>query len=161
MPTSTTVRPSNDARSDEHEALRVWLRLLTCTNLVEAQLRTRLRTNFDSTLPRFDLMAQLDRHPEGLKMSELSRLLMVTGGNVTGLTDKLADEGLVERRDDPRDRRSFTVMLTPAGQRQFDRMAREHGQWVVGLLAGLDHAEKQRMLKLLDRLKAHLSTISD
>ena len=161
MSTPATARPSTDARDAEHEALRVWLRLLTCTNLVEAQLRTRLRTNFDSTLPRFDLMAQLDRHPEGLKMSELSRLLMVTGGNVTGLTDKLAEEGLVERRDDPRDRRSFTVMLTPEGQRQFDRMAREHEQWVVGLLAGLDHAEKRQMLKLLDRLKAHLSAVSD
>ncbi|NMG43769.1 MarR family transcriptional regulator [Aromatoleum toluvorans] len=161
MSTPATAHPSTDARAAEHEALRVWLRLLTCTNLVEAQLRTRLRTNFDSTLPRFDLMAQLDRHPEGLKMSDLSRLLMVTGGNVTGLTDKLAEEGLVERRDDPRDRRSFTVMLTPEGQRQFDRMAHEHEQWVVGLLAGLDHAEKRQMLKLLDRLKAHLSAVSD
>lgn len=154
------AHPSTDARDDEHEALRVWLRMLTCTNLVEAQLRTRLRTSFDSTLPRFDLMAQLDRHPEGLKMSELSRLLMVTGGNVTGLTDKLAEEGLVERRDDPRDRRSFTVMLTPQGKRQFDRMAGEHEQWVVALFAGLDHGEKQQMLKLLDRLKAHLTTVA-
>lgn len=154
------AHPSTDARDDEHEALRVWLRMLTCTNLVEAQLRTRLRTSFDSTLPRFDLMAQLDRHPEGLKMSELSRLMMVTGGNVTGLTDKLAEEGLVERRDDPRDRRSFTVMLTPQGKRQFDRMAREHEQWVVALFAGLDHGEKRQMLKLLDRLKAHLTTLA-
>ncbi len=161
MPTSATARPSNDARHDEHEALRVWLRMLTCTNLIEAQLRTRVRTSFDSTLPRFDLMAQLDRHPEGLKMSELSRLLMVTGGNVTGLTDTLANEGLVERHDDPRDRRSFTVMLTAEGKRRFDRMAREHEQWVVSLLAGLDQTEKRQMLKLLDRLKAHLSAMAD
>jgi len=170
MPTHATAiasledaAPDHESRTrqdDEHEALRVWLRLLTCTNIVESQLRTRLRNSFDSTLPRFDLLAQLDRHPEGLKMSELSRLLMVTGGNVTGLTDKLAEEGLVLRRDDPRDRRSFTIVLTPEGSRQFRKMAAEHEQWVIGLFGGLDHGEKQQLLKLLDRLKGHLSGVS-
>lgn len=142
------------------EALRVWLRMLACTNIVESQLRSRLRNDFDSTLPRFDLMAQLDRHPEGLKMGELSRLLMVTGGNVTGLTDKLAAEGLVIRQDDPQDRRAFTVTLTPEGRRQFRDMAGVHGQWVAGLFGGLDDDEKRQLLKLLDRLKRHLSATS-
>ncbi len=80
---------------DSHMGLRLWLRMLTTTNLVQAELRKRLRNEFDTTLPRFDLMAQLERHPEGLKMNELSRRLMVTGGNVTGLTDQLEKEGLV------------------------------------------------------------------
>ena len=160
---NTTTEPLDHetrARGDDHEALRVWLRLLTCTNIVESQLRTRLRNTFESTLPRFDLMAQLDRHPDGLKMSELSRRLMVTGGNVTGLTDKLVDEGLVVRQDDPRDRRSFTVMLTPEGKAQFRKMAGPHEQWVVELFAGLEHGEKVQLLKLLDRLKSHLLEIS-
>jgi hypothetical protein len=78
---------------DSHMGLRLWLRMLTTTNLVQAELRKRLRAEFDTTLPRFDLMAQLERHPEGLKMNELSRRLMVTGGNVTGLTDQLEKEG--------------------------------------------------------------------
>ena len=155
-----TLDHETRATDRDHEALRVWLRMLTCTNIVESQLRTRLRQNFDSTLPRFDLMAQLDRHPDGLKMSELSRRLMVTGGNVTGLTDKLVDEGLVVREDDPRDRRSFTVKLTHEGKAQFRRMADPHEQWVVELFAGLDHAEKVQLLKLLDRLKGHLVTLS-
>ena len=80
----------------EHGALRVWLQLLTCTTLIERHVRERLRERFDITLPRFDMMAQLDREPRGLKMSELSRRLMVTGGNVTGLTDQLVAEGLVK-----------------------------------------------------------------
>lgn len=140
----------------DHEALRLWLRLLTCTNLVESQLRGRLRTEFDSSLPRFDLMAQLERCPDGLKMRELSRRLMVTGGNVTGLTDKLVEDGFVERREDPRDRRAFTVHLTAEGRRHFRRMARRHELWVVELLSGLDSQEKQQLIGLLHKLKHHL-----
>src|SRR5918911_4500173 len=85
------------ARTDDHRALRIWLRLLTCTQMIERVVRSRLRERFGTTLPRFDLMAQLARHPEGLKMNELSRRLMVTGGNVTAIVDQLEKEGLVDR----------------------------------------------------------------
>ncbi len=146
------------ANESDHEALRLWLRILACTNIIEADLRTRLRQGFDSTLPRFDLMAQLDRHPKGLKMRELSKRLMVTGGNVTGLTDKLVEEGLVERRENPKDRRVFTVLLTQAGRRQFRRMAQSHEQWVIELLAGLDPGEKAHLFGLLGKLKSHIAT---
>ena len=122
------------ARSDDHRALRVWLRLLTCTQVIERVVRQRLRERFGTTLPRFDLMAQLDRHPEGVKMNQLSRLLMVTGGNVTAIVDQLEKEGLVERADQPADRRAFQIHLTRAGERSFAEMAREHEEWVVGLL---------------------------
>ncbi len=145
------------ATDDDHEALRLWLRMLTCTNIVEARLRNALRTRFDSTLPRFDLMAQLDRNPDGLKMKDLSQRLMVTGGNVTGLTDKLVDEGLVERRDDPRDRRAYSVHLTNEGKRVFRKMASEHESWVIELFNGLEHDEKVLFLGLLNKLKRHLT----
>lgn len=144
------------ATEADHEALRMWLRVLACTNIIEADLRTRLRQGFDCTLPRFDLMAQLDRHPKGLKMRELSKRLMVTGGNVTGLTDKLVDEGLVERREDPKDRRVYTVLLTAAGKRQFKKMAQSHEQWVVELFSGLEPDEKSQLFDLLGKLKSHL-----
>jgi hypothetical protein len=88
------------ATSDDHHALRLWLRLYACTSLVESRVRRRLQARFGTTLPRFDLMAQLDRSPQGLRMRELSSRLMVTGGNVTGLTDTLEDEGLVVRESD-------------------------------------------------------------
>lgn len=143
--------------TDDHLALRLWLRLLSCTNLVEAPLRTRLREQFDGTsLPRFDLMAQLERHPQGLKMRELSRRLMVTGGNVTGLTDKLVGEGLVERRDDPLDGRAWTVQLTPEGRRQFKAMARAHEAWVVELLGRLGPQKQAQLYELLGELKSSL-----
>ena len=109
------------ARSDDHRALRIWLRLLTCTQLIERVVRSRLREQFGTTLPRFDLMAQLERHPEGLKMNELSRLLMVTGGNVTAIVDQLEKEGLVERLDEPADRRAFRIRLTRAGEQDLRR----------------------------------------
>ena len=143
--------------SDEHhQSLKLWLRLLACTNLIEAEVRGRLRSEFDTTLPRFDLMAQLERHAGGLKMNELSQRLMVTGGNVTGITDQLEDEGLVVRESDPADRRAYTVKLTPAGRRAFARMAAAHEQWVVGLFAGLAAAEKEQVYRLLAKLKLSL-----
>lgn len=153
---SPSVDSETRATADDHMALRLWLRLLACTNLIEAPLRTRLRTQFDGSLPRFDLMAQLDRHPEGLKMRELSRRLMVTGGNVTGLTDKLVAEGLVERREDPSDRRAFTVRLTAEGKRQFRAMARAHEGWIVDLLGGLDARQQSALFALLGELKKSL-----
>jgi DNA-binding MarR family transcriptional regulator len=138
-------------------ALRTWLRLLSCHNHIETRLRHRLRQGFDTTLPRFDLMAQLERHPQGLKMRELSRLLMVTGGNVTGLVDRLAQEGLIERRDDPRDRRAYYVTLTAQGRAQFQVMAREHEQWVTELFQGLEEQEMTQLWALLGQLKSQLS----
>ena len=140
------------ANADDHMALRLWLRLLACTNRVEAPLRTQ----FDVSLPRFDLMAQLDRHPQGLKMRELSRRLMVTGGNVTGLTDKLVAEGLVERGEDPADRRAYTVRLTAEGQRQFRTMARAHEAWVAELFQGLSARQQAQLFELLGALKKQL-----
>lgn len=151
-----TVDHETRATETDHAALRLWLRVLTCTNTIEADLRTRLREAHDCTLPRFDLLAQLHRHPKGLKMRELSRRLMVTGGNVTGLTDKLVAEGLVERHADPGDRRVFTIQLTAKGKRQFQKMAQAHEQWVVELFSGLDAHDKAQLFELLGKLKSHL-----
>jgi len=143
------------ARQDDHRALRIWLRLLTCTQLIEKRVRAGLREQFGTTLPRFDLLAQLERHPGGLKMNALSRLLMVTGGNVTAIVDQLAKEGLLERLDEPADRRAFRIRLTRAGERGFAEMARAHEEWVVELLAGLSRREHEELLKLLAKVKSH------
>ena len=142
------------ARSDDHRALRIWLRLLTCTQLIEQKVRSRLREQFGTTLPRFDLMAQLERHREGLKMNELSRLLMVTGGNVTAIVDQLEGEALVERLAEPADRRAHRIRLTRAGERTFAEMASAHEGWVVEMLAGLSRKEHEELLKLLAKLKS-------
>lgn len=155
MPPPALADRETIARSDDHRALRIWLRLLTCTQLIERQVRSRLREQFGTTLPRFDLMAQLERHPEGLKMNELSRLLMVTGGNVTAIVDQLEKEGQVERLDEPADRRAFRIRLTRAGERNFAEMARAHEEWVVELLAGLPRREQDELLKLLAKVKQH------
>jgi len=118
-------------------------------------VRSRLREQFASTLPRFDLMAQLERQRDGLKMNELSRMLMVTGGNITAIVDQLEHEGLVERLDDAADRRAFRIRLTRTGERTFAEMARAHEEWVVELLAGLSRREQEDLLKLLAKVKQH------
>jgi DNA-binding MarR family transcriptional regulator len=141
--------------SEHPEALRLWLRLLTCTQLIEKEVRTQLRTQFDTTLPRFDLMAQLERSPEGLKMNELSRRMMVTGGNVTGITDQLVGEGLVERVDVEGDRRAYCVRLTARGRSAFDEMAREHEGWIVAAFEALSSREVAALHRLLGKVKQH------
>jgi len=152
------VDQESRASSSDHEALRLWLRMLTCTNLIEGRIRARLRENFDCTLPRFDLMAQLERHPEGLKMGEISKRLMVTGGNVTGVTDQLVKEGLVTREGLPHDRRACLVRLTATGRKAFARMAQEHEQWVVGLFSKLGDKDRMQLHGLLGQLKQVLGT---
>ncbi len=118
---SAAPDPETRLHDAHHESLRLWLRLLTCTLTIERRVRARLRERFAMTLPRFDLMAQLERHPEGLKMGELSRRLMVTSGNVTGLTDQLVREGLVERTPIPADRRAFLDQADGQGQARIRR----------------------------------------
>ena len=139
----------NDAVS-----LRLWLQLLACTTMIERHVREKLRDRFDITLPRFDMMAQLDREPHGLKMSELSRRLMVTGGNVTGLTDQLVAEDLVVRRAIPGDRRAYAVRLTPKGKRQFDTMAIAHEGWIVELLEDVAVEQREMLHEALRQLKS-------
>ena len=143
------------AHSEHPEALRLWLRMLTCTQLVEKQVRSLLRERFDTTLPRFDLMAQLERAPAGLKMNELSRRMMVTGGNVTGITDQLVSEGLVERIDVEGDRRAYRVRLTAKGRKQFNDMAQEHESWIVQAFSGLGEKDIATLYRLLGKVKDH------
>ncbi len=139
--------------TDPVQPLRLWLRMLTCTQLVEREVRSALRNQFDTTLPRFDLLAQLDRAPEGLKMNELSRRMMVTGGNVTGITDQLVAEGLVERLAVAGDRRAFLVRLTEAGQASFAEMARAHSAWIAQAFSSLSGHDMATLHQLLGRVK--------
>jgi DNA-binding MarR family transcriptional regulator len=141
-------------RDDHHLSVRLWLRMLSCTNRVGAIVRQRTQASFQTTLPRFDLMAQLDRSPKGLKMSELSQRMMVTGGNVTGIVDGLEEEGLVVREGDERDRRIYRVRLTTEGLRQFRRMAEEHERWIIELFEDLGTRQKTQLAKLLGELKS-------
>lgn len=141
------------ARPEDHQDLRLWLRLLSCSNLIENEIRSRLRTTFGTTLPRFDMMAQLQRAPDGMKMSELSRYMMVTNGNITGITDQLEKEGLVERIKVANDRRSSLIRLTPTGTKTFAQMAEVHEQWIQELFSSMPESDGQSLFKLLDQLK--------
>lgn len=149
------------AGRDDHGAIRLWLRMLATHRLVMTRTRRLLQERYDTTLPRFDLMAQLERAPQGLKMGELSKRMMVTGGNVTGITDMLEDEGLVERVADPSDRRAWRVRLTAAGRRAFAAMALEHERWVVECFDELTGREMATMAALLARLKSHVRQLEE
>jgi len=141
-----------------HQSLRLWLRLLACTNLIESRIRRRLQAEFKTTLPRFDLMAQLERAPDGLKMGDLSRRMMVTGANITGIVNLLEREGLISRRADAVDRRAYWVKLTREGRRSFEKMAVVHELWVIELFEGLSNEDKHELAHHLARLKAHILT---
>ncbi len=142
---------------DHHQSLKLWLRMLSCTVRIENEIRSRLRASFGITLPRFDLMAQLERYPQGLRMGELSKRMMVTGGNITGITDQLEQEKLVVRVPDPKDGRAYSVKLTAAGRKAFATMAAEHEGWIAELLQGLSGADKSQMIDLLSQMKQHLN----
>ena len=144
------------AGSGDHAALKLWLRLLACATQIESEIRRRLRAQFGVTLARFDYMAQLYRYKDGLKMRELSRYLMVTGGNVTGLTDDLERDGLVAREASPSDRRAWILRLTPKGRRSFEAMAQEHERWILELLGGLDERTVQQLYTQLGALRVQL-----
>jgi len=141
---------------DHHQSLRLWLRMLSCTTRIENEIRSRLRTTFGITLPRFDLMAQLERHPDGLRMGELSKRMMVTGGNITGITDQLEREALVVRVQDVKDRRASAVRLTEAGRAAFAEMAAVHERWIEEMLADVPVEDKAAMIALLSTMKRKL-----
>ena len=139
-----------------HLELRLWLRLLACSVKMESLLSQRLRREFKTSMARFDVLAQLERFPDGLTMSELSRRLIVSNGAITGLVDKLAGEALVTRQEDPDDRRSMIVRLTRKGRDSFLRMARRHEEWVVSILGDLSAEAQSELLQNLTLLQRNL-----
>ena len=139
---------------DHKDELRLWLRLFTCKEVIETEVRRRLRDSFEVTLPRFDLLAQLDRAPKGMTLGELSQRMMVSNGNVTGLVDRLVEQGLINRRPSPKDRRAQIVSLTAEGRRFFRAMARENGDWIGEMFADLSAADIETLLRLLAKTKA-------
>jgi len=158
---ATSAAPATAAvAAGEHGALRLWLRLFTTTTLIERQLGAALKRH-GSSLPRFDLLAQLDRAPDGLRMTALSERLLVTGGNVTWLVRSLARDGLVVRERDARDGRSAVVRLTPAGRRHFRTMARRHERWVEQLVGGLPPRDRAALGSHLTNLKQSVTRLED
>lgn len=141
--------------------LRLWLKLLKASSLVEDELRRRLRGELDSTLPRFDVMSALARSKDGLKMSEISKLLRVSNGNITGIVDKLAEEGLALRVAVPGDRRANLVRLTPKGREVFAAHARVHEGWLDDILGGLQAPEIADLTRQLDHLADKLEARHD
>ena len=143
---------------DHKNELRLLLRLLSCTTLIENEIRRRLRDSFDITLPRFDLMAQLDRTPNGMTLGELSQRMMVSNGNVTGLVDRLVAQKLIDRRPSPTDRRAQIVSLRAEGRKAFRAMARANGDWIGEIFANLTPGEIDELMRLLDKAKASART---
>ncbi|TIW66640.1 MAG: MarR family transcriptional regulator, partial [Mesorhizobium sp.] len=131
------------------DRLRLWIRLLRASRTIEAELRERLKTEFNTTLPRFDVMAALYRSPEGMLMSDLSRFLLVSNGNVTGIVDRLVSEGLVTRARRNGDRRTSMVRLTEDGSKAFAEIAAAHENWVGELLGNVSEEEARRLTGML------------
>ena len=158
MSSAGTVNFSDKLGGAPHskQSLRLWLRLLSCSMIVEKRLRTRLETDFHTTLPRFDVLAALERHSLGLKMSELSESLMVSNGNVTGVVTRLIEDGLVTRTVDQEDRRSATVCHTRKGRDAFLKMAADHERWMDEMFSGLSDNQIDDLMRLLMHLRCSI-----
>jgi len=135
--------------SRSKEAIRTWLRLLSCETAIEQQLRSLFRSHFSVTLPQFDVLSELERAGDQMTMSELSRQLMVSNGNVTGVIDRLEKSGFVTRSRAEHDRRVQHIRLTSKGRKEFDEMARRHEHWLDELLSDLSMTDMANLQKLL------------
>ena len=142
-----------DLPEDHADELRLWLRLLTCSTLIEGEVRGRLRARFDVTLPRFDLMAQLDKAPDGMTLSDVSKRMMVSNGNVTGLVERLVVSGHLDRRTSLTDRRVQMIRLTKLGRAEFRKMAAEHESWIADMFAELSPKDVRELMRLLAKTK--------
>lgn len=141
----------------DHQAeVRLWLRLLACSTLIEAELRRQFRETFDFTLPRFEILAQLDREPGGVVQGELSKRLMVSQANVTPIIERLITDGFVTRRPSNLDRRVQIICLTIEGRQKFRRMAKKHSTWLADIMAGFPGNEIDELSGRLALLKRAL-----
>jgi len=156
MTVAVKTRPRQAAPSLSKQRLRLWIRILRAARAIEAEVRDRLSVEFNVTLPQFDVMAALERKPEGMTMTELSRFLMVSNGNVTGIIDRLVSEKMVARHAPVDDRRAINVRLTPRGLKEFTAMAKAHQAWVDGLLSEFDAAEADTLIRHLDGLSSRI-----
>ncbi|MEJ2410852.1 MAG: MarR family transcriptional regulator [Novosphingobium sp.] len=145
--------PEKPGSEHSKQALRLWLRLLTCSTEIEKLIRGNLTRDFGTTLPRFDILSALDRNPDGLTMSALSKLLKVSNGNVTGLVDRLVQENLVEREAMERDRRIYKVTITNSGKLAFREMAVRHEGWLDDMFERLANDDIEDLLALLTKLR--------
>ena len=137
------------------DRLRLWIRLLRASRTIESALRERLAKQFNTTLPRFDVLAALYRTPNGMLMSDLSRFLLVSNGNVTGIVDRLVTDGLVARAGRDGDRRISIVRLTPTGRNSFRTMAAAHERWVGELLSDVSKSDAQRLTSMLKTFRSN------
>lgn len=158
MPNSAqTAIEKQEQTPREKRALRVWLGLLTSSQLIEKQVRARFRAEFDTTLPRFDVMAALAREPEGQTMGDISRWLLVSSGNITGIVSRLEADGLVTRSRSTDDRRTHLVRLSRKGRAEFERLSSIHEQWIKELLCGISRQEMASLDELLKKVKVCLA----
>ena len=156
MSDAATIPEKHGGDLADRGSVRLWLRLLSCAMAIEKVVRRRFEAGFGTTLPRFDVLAALDRRPGGMAMGELSRALLVSNGNVTGVVRALAEDGLVSVEPGPRDRRSSLATLTPAGAKHFAELARAHHDWIDELMAEIPADERERLYEALGRLKLSL-----
>lgn len=157
MKLATTIREKHDGALGKHMNLRLWLRLLSCTMVIEKRVKRRLTEQFDATLPRFDVLAALDRHPDGMTMGALSSSLLVSNGNVTALVRLLERDGHVAMSPSPSDRRASIVRLTPFGATHFATMAEAHHDWIDAMMTGLSRQQREILFDLLGALKLSIA----
>ena len=153
------IREKHDGALGDRNSVRVWLRLLSCTDAIEKEIQRRFAER-GTTLPRFDMMAALHRNPDGMTMGALSEALLVTNGNVTQIAKALVRDGLIELRKAPGDKRSSIATLTPEGKQQFQRLSRAHSDWIEQMVGSLGFTHRERLYVALGTLKSSIGAAS-
>jgi DNA-binding MarR family transcriptional regulator len=137
--------------SRRKEAFRLWLRLSSCERSIEQRLRSHLTEKFDVTLPQFEVLGELERHPEPVAMSQLSIRLNVTSSNLTGVIDRLVRKGLVRRFRSQKDRRVQHIELTAEGRTVHAEIAADNAHWIARAFMDLTDEELVLLRKLLQQ----------
>jgi DNA-binding MarR family transcriptional regulator len=156
MSEALAIREKHDGALADRSSVRVWLRLLSCTMAIEKDVQRRFAGR-GATLARFDVLAALDRRPQGMNMGALSRALLVSNGNVTQLVQKLARDGLVRIAPSPADRRASIVRMTAKGRAEFGGLAAAHHDWIDALVAGMDAGARENLYQALGELKRSIA----
>lgn len=154
---TSAMREKHDGMPGASDSVRLWLRLLSCAMVIEKQVRRGLTDRFRTTLPRFDVLAALDRHPDGMTMGALSSSLLVSNGNVTALVQGLVRDGFVDLVPSPADRRASVATMTPAGKTHFDRLAQAHQSWIETMFDDLSPSQSELLYDLLGALKVSIA----
>ena len=132
---------------------RTWLSLVRCFSSIERVLMQHFADEYNSSLPRYDVLTALALSPGGLTMGELASMLMVTKGNITGVVRRLKTDGLVRKVTSKVDRRVQSVTISAKGKRLWDKMHADYDRIISEILSGQSNKDLRALARFLEQTR--------